>query len=278
MSKQEKRMERYCAKGNHPNSAQNLINHERNNKVLPCPEGPVKWPIWKGKKRTEMSYRGVTRTLKNLFYPDISTAAVSKKRRFGTSSMKTGSTVHRHLYHHFSCKKKRLCYCKTKSRKTLTPYATQAIKKLNEMKITVEDAEVPVISHSTRMATRLDLVGTRWKGETGERSVIISIKTGYAFPGDKGELEGNVMEHPFDKIPNTFANQNQLQGACEVAMLKNDYRIEFDDYYLLYLGKPKATVERLEKWAKSETTVNTMMTVLKNRFKKKQKQTKNKKK
>lgn len=271
MNTQERKMERYCAKGFHPTSSQSLINHERNNKVLPCPEGPVKWPIWKGKKRTEMSYRGVTRTLKNLFYPDTSTAAVSKKRRFGTSSMKTGSTVHRHLYHHFSCKKKRLCYCKTKSRKKLTPYAVQAIKKLNEMCITIEDAEVPVISHSTRLATRLDLVGTRWKGEPGERSVIISIKTGYAFPGDKGELEGNVMEKPFDEIPNTFANQNQLQGVCEVALLRNDYKIEFDDYLLLYLGKPNATVKRLEQWAKSKKSMDSMMTVLKNRFKKKKK-------
>ena len=78
------------------------------------------------------------------------------------------------------------------------------------------------------------------------------------------------MELRFENIPNTFANQNQLQGICEMAMLKNDYRIEFDDYYLLYLGKTEAIVKRLELWAKNKETVDTMMLVLKNRFKKKQ--------
>jgi hypothetical protein len=267
----KRRMDRFCSKGTFPNSPALLVDHEKNTEIHPCPEGPVKWTIWNKGKKKDMSYRGVTRTLKDLFFPDTR-AAVQKKRRFGTSSKKTGSVVHRHLYHHFSCKQKGLCYCKTKSRKKLTQYATLAIKKLAQMKITVEGAEVPVVSHSTRIATRLDLVGTRWRNEPGERSVIISIKTGYAFPGDKGECEENFLRSPFHEIPNTFANQNQLQGICEKALLRTDYGIEFDDYFLFYLGKQngkaECKVERLLPWAKREME-NEMIKKLKTRFKKK---------
>lgn len=271
-------MDRYCVaeEGGRPDSALLLVNHERNNKVLPCPEGPVKWPVWKGKKQTNMSYRGVTHTLKPLFYPDVAglrtrgEGVTKKNNRFGTSSMKTGSTVHRHLYHHFSCRRKGRCHCKTKSRKKLTKYAAQAVAKLAEMRLTVEDAEIPVISHSARLATRLDLVGTRWKGKKNARSAVVSIKTGYAFPGDRGEREEPFLRPPFEKVPNTFENQNQLQGACEVAMLRSDYGIEFDDYFVLYLGRgPSPIVERLKPWAKSEKTAKKMMQVLKTRFKKK---------
>jgi hypothetical protein len=100
----------------------------------------------------------------------------------------------------------------------------QALKKLKELELTPERAEVPIISHSSRTATRIDMICTRWKGKTKqERSVIVSIKTGYHFAGFNVNKLKQTLEQPLNNIESTLRNHNQLQACCELAIIREEY-------------------------------------------------------
>ena len=243
-----------------------LLAHPRTAACSSDPEGPVRW---KGR-----GYRGITRPLRALFYPDYEEPL---KRRHGRSSLAVGTRVHRHLYHKLTClkgcrcKKKRhesdcvrRCKCAARPR-GLHPYAKQALAKLRELEMVPMGCEVPLVSPSANVATRLDMICVRWSGPRA-RSVIVSVKTGY--PAGSYDVDANdrTLARPFGSVPSTPKNHNQLQGTCELAILGRDYDIHFDDYVVLYLGHDErgaAKAEQLEPWAKSEKAQDAVLGALK---------------
>lgn len=212
-------LDRYTNHKNHPDSLVKLLNHKLAKTIVDDdPEGPVHWKRKRdGSVRT---YEGITRPLMRLFYPTFK--GISKNRT-GRSSRTIGSRVHRQLFHTIECKRRGMCLCKTKTRK-LNKYTVQALDKLKELDLTPECAEIPIVSHSSRTATRIDMICTRWKGSQGlERSVIVSIKTGYHCGGFDVDKLNQILESPLAHVRSTPRNHNQLQACCELAIIREDY-------------------------------------------------------
>jgi hypothetical protein len=95
----------------------------------------------------------------------------------------------------------------------------QALSLLESLEITIEDAEIPIVSFEAGICTWIDQIGYRWKGTPSQRSVMIEIKTGYSGATDLTK----------DSI--------RYQICAEAVVLKKEYGIRFDDYLVLYLGQ-----------------------------------------
>lgn len=242
-----------------------LARHPRTEACSSDPEGPVRW---KGR-----GYRGITRPLRSLFYPDYVGVV---KHRHGRSSVDVGTRVHRHIYHKVEClgkcdcKKRhkpaclKRCKCSKRPRGT-HPYAKQAFAKLRELEMVPVACEVPIVSPGSNVATRLDMICVRFSGPRA-RSAIVSVKTGYPAGSYDANPLGQRLASPFGSVLSTPKNHNQLQGTCELAILERDYGIRFDDYVLLYLGhdeKGRAKAEHLEPWARTEKARNAVLDAMK---------------
>lgn len=199
---------------------------------------------------------GFTRPMRKKFFPDYEEV---KKRRSTRSGKKTGERVHRQVYHMIECvgRKGGNCDCTVKTNpKKLNKWTVQCLDKLKSLEITPAAAEVPIFSKRGRRCTKLDLVGWRWKGKPQQRSLVISLKTGYSSCYDVDRL-GQRMKPPLDDIPSIPKNHNQLQGLLEYATLDEEYKLRFDDYLILYLGHGddgKVKTEYLDDWCMSEST------------------------
>lgn len=230
-------MEKYLTLDENQGHVDTLLNHERT--AMISKDGNAY--VYKNKK-----YKGFTRLLKAQFYPHYDGV---KRRRNGRSSRKNGTMVHRQLYHMIECmrRKKGLCDCKIKTNpKRLNKYTNQALSKMTELGITPKASEVHILNKLASRCTSLDIIGTRW----GKRSVIISIKTGYACGYEKN-LTNQCMKLPLEEIPCTEQNQNLLQSMLETITLEKEYKLKFDDYILIYLGqgpKGEAQEEYLPQW------------------------------
>jgi len=167
-------------------------------------------------------------------------------RRSGTSSKEVGIRVHRQIYHVIHCigyEKFKIgdyqiieCNCVVKTNpKRLNKLTLQAFEKMDSLGITPEDAEVPIYCNGG-FCTKLDVVGYRWKGTRRQTSTIISIKTGYTIGYDR-DSRGSVFYEPFEDLKCTSKNKNQLQALAELCILKYDYGMTFEDYFIFYLGK-----------------------------------------
>jgi len=179
---------------------------------------------------------GITDEIKRVFNPNY----VIPGCKSGKSAIKTGSTVHYQLYHMIECEQKRKGNCICTGKKThkgrLHKLTVQALDKYAELEITVEACEVIIMSKGAERATAIDAIGKRWKGTPNERSVEISIKTGYRVGYDTN-LTGKHMVYPLDSLVSCPKNHNNLQLLIEKMILEVDYNIRFDDYLTIYLGK-----------------------------------------
>jgi hypothetical protein len=200
-------------------------------------------------KNENLTFPGVTRRIKEVFYPGFKHIDKNKKRpRKGTcSSISIGNRVHSELFHITNCKDK--CLCKEPPKKRLHRFTKKAIDKFKEMEITIEESEVMIVSRGMRLGTRLDLVGTMFKGQENESMVVVSIKTG--IPGTYRNPQ--KMNAPLDFLGSEPRNHNQLQGMIEHIILDRDYGIDVQEYLIMYLGKDGVIVESLESWCRSKT-------------------------
>ena len=217
-----------------------LLKDYRTTSILGCERGF----IHKGKL-----YKGLTRKLKKAFHPQ---SKISVKNRIKTpsgSSIENGTRVHRLLYHHFHCKKSEYCDCGISQPNRKNEFVENAKKKLIEEKIDIEECEIPILSEKLSIATCLDMIGYISKNTKGQKSVIISIKTGYG-PGYNRDSEGWNMQFPFKDLKSCSKEHNQLQGFAESEILHKDYNLKFDEYLILYLSKDlkDCKIERSEDW------------------------------
>lgn len=248
-------MDKYVSTPKHGDACTRLMQHPTTLGCFGSPQGPVYW--FNSRTKKKMSYRGITAPLHKRFY---SKYAVTKKPRNGRSSKETGTRVHRHIYHAVHCKE--YCKCDKKMIK-MHAYAKQALKCLAEMAMTPVACEVPVVSHIAFKSTRLDMICERWADDANaKRSVVISVKTGYRGASSRKNLDDLMFDAPLDAVPCTLENQDHLQGCCELAMLRRDEGIEFDDYRILYLGETEARMEPLAKWAMSHANQDAVLAAM----------------
>lgn len=212
--------------------------------------------IWKTGCETHMM-GGLTKLIRRKFYPDSISFKKSKRKSggIGGNGKSNGTRVHRQIYHMVVCLGKRNCDCEIKTNpKRLNILTTQAFSVFKNLEFTPLNAEIIILSKIGKFCTQLDVIGNRFHGTPKQRSTIISIKTGYSTEYDK--CKGNSrMNAPLDFLLSTARNHNQLQGMLERYILRHEYGITFDDYFIVYLGHSQTGephVEELDKWCLSD--------------------------
>jgi hypothetical protein len=178
-------------------------------------------------------YGGMLKRLKPTFYPKYTSP---KKRRNESSSKKQGELIHRHLAHVVNCVPDGICTCDTKTNgKRINKHAAQILKKLESRKIVLKRAEPIVICPEGNFGTRLDLIGVAQEGTPFERSVLISVKTGYKkhFKRKARAITPN-MEAPFDKWLDVPINHHRLQILMEYLIAYHEYETIFDECIIIY--------------------------------------------
>ena len=208
---------------------QRVLNHRLNqNLITNATEGFVSWKRKDGKV---IPYPGVTRAIKKRFVPDK--YEIPK----GTSSVSLGNRIHKQLCHWIECDNK--CTCGFGKRK-YNKLVLNAQKILAKLQLRPIAAELPIISHTLRFATRIDMICFDLQKKV---EVIVSIKTGDRLKW----INGIYFKPPFDSTPCNPHNIAQLQSVAELAILK-EYDVEFADYFIFYLSE-RSRLVRLDQWA-----------------------------
>jgi len=198
---------------------------------------------WKTNKKM---LNGLTRTIKKKFFPNFSYDKMTKRKV--CSSKKTGIRVHSELYHHYHCsfvefKDDCRCECVSNSNK-FHRYTKQAIEMFKKMEIEINDSEVIIFSRELKIATKIDMIGTRWKGTDKEKMVVISIKTG----SHNKYRKPDKMIGPLNFVDSIPSNHAQLQSMVEHMILEKEYNVKVTEYYILYLTNGDTIVEYLSGW------------------------------
>lgn len=227
-------MDVYCEMSSSSSSSSPLneiLSHPWNQNILT--QGVEDAVSWKRKKDGKIiKYPGITRKIAKLIPPTF-------KRGRGYSSMKQGAKVHRDFYHTIECEKKGKCDCSPPPRRKSKMF-TLGWKLLGKMGLKPIAAEVPLIYHPWRKATRLDMIC-----EKDGKQYVISLKTG----GEKVVKEQGKFLFPFQNTPCTSHNIAQLQSCAELVLLDH-YGVEFSGYFILYVTPKGASLKRLESWVK----------------------------
>jgi len=222
------------------NAVKNLYSHKLS-KSLTSLDGKICYTNTVGKRY----YPGITRTIKKKYFADFK-YPTRRTRVKASSSISTGTRVHRQIHHIYSCLKKKTCDCKTKTNLKRLHACTKAVQEfLLDMEIVPDSTEYPIVSPTLKLATSLDMIGTRWPNTQNARSVIISLKTGYS-AGYDANSSGQKLSKPLETYESTSQHHNQLQAIVEYEILANDYGIEFDDYYIVYLKQTKDAAYNVE--------------------------------
>ena len=199
-------------------------------------------------EQTKMT--GITRMLKKIFYSNYKPI---KSKRSKRSNIDIGNKVHRQIYHMVHClQNQNKCNCTIRtSCKKLHKYTLQALQVFKDLEFTCKASEVPIISEENKICTQIDLLGYRWYEQKNERSVHISIKTGYGPNYDINRLE-QYLSSPLQEVLSTPRNHNRLQLLCERLILEKEYNIYFDDYIIIYLGQgitqTLTKIDDLDEW------------------------------
>ena len=241
------------------NHVESLLSHPRTSKIR----------FDRKKKKFVYDGRmvdGLTRPIRNAFFPDYYGI---KRRRNGRSSVEVGTRVHRQIHHVIRCEGRwndspRTCDCEIKTNpRRLHKYTKKLLATLDLLNLTPFASEVPVFSSIANACTQLDVVCYRWRKDPDKRrSVVISLKTGYASGHDRSP-SGETMRGALSGVESCPKNHNQVQGACERFLLKEEYGIEFDDYFIVYLGHGRdgngVLIENLTHWATNDETCGSIL-------------------
>jgi hypothetical protein len=245
-----------CPHFPHFDACKRLLNNSMTKKCIMSGDGSVQWV---GHDQKLKSYPGVTNALRESMYPTFQT---DHRFYYGSSSAELGTRIHRQIYHVVMCGDYEKCETKTVK---LHPWVKKAFDLLISEKLYPESCEVPIISEIGLKATRVDMICTRNKGDPDrESSVLVSVKTRHR--GLQYDLEDpfNMLEPPFEKVYSNPKNHDQLQLCCETAILRHEYKIEFDEHLILYLNvrmvagdsadaapedEDTADLVRMEPWA-----------------------------
>lgn len=235
------------------NDITNILTHK--NTILTSYSHKEKSFIHNGIKCNGMTY-----LTKKIFYNHHETSKNISTLKSRRSSKLKGTMIHRHIYHIIHCKSKCVCY-PIKTRK-LNKIAVDAISIMKRHGIKLIDAEIPIYSNILKSATSLDVIGSIIKDDI-ERPVVVSIKTGYNDVLFKDKTITN-MDNPLTLIDNNPYNHHQLQALFERMILKKEYDITVDDFYILYLDHTSIgdhIMYKLENWCKNDSLCNQIVEI-----------------
>ncbi|MCJ7637750.1 MAG: hypothetical protein MUO21_09705 [Nitrososphaeraceae archaeon] len=126
----------------------------------------------------------------------------------------------------------------------------QAMQALKDYNIVPIESEVPIICEHIDLATSIDIIGLN---KSTNAPVLISIKTGYNNNIQKKTIQ--KMNTPLHEIDNCPLNHHQLQGLIERYILKREYNITINDYFILYLNHDifgNYKMMKMESWCKND--------------------------
>ncbi len=197
---------------------------------------------------TSIKCGGLMKRLEKNFYSERKNAGKIIRKR-GTSSIETGIRVHRQIHHLVQCERTGKCDCTVKtSKKRLHKYTKALFSKLKALGIEPIATEIPIYCKSGKFCTRLDMIG--YQG-VNKIPTIISLKTGYEV-GFNRDARNTNFEKPFNDVPSTSQNINQLQACGEHQILLREYNLNFKNYYIMYMGKSSKKSKNSKKKSKTE--------------------------
>lgn len=157
-----------------------------------------------------------------------------KRVRSGGSSKKIGIRVHAQVEK----------IVKGEKVTRLHAFTKMILAELKRQSLTPIASEVPLLSMDGAYLTHSDLICTR-RGSPG--IWVVSLKTGY---NQSYTRKQGTCRH-LTGVPNSYRTHHQLQLACEVACLKNEYGQRVSGAIVLYAGFGKdkrVKVDMLERW------------------------------
>ena len=184
----------------------NLFRHPRTLAVKPF--NRVKIPG----ETSSVYVRGLTRPLKDTFYPHFSVHQAKMRRGRGSSSKKIGTRVHREVE----------CWIKglEQPNKRLHRYTIQIQKSFTALKLEPIASEFPVISVDGAYLTHIDVLCKATRIDGKAELVLVSLKTGYS----RGALNyKNNCKAPCQSIPNSQQNHHILQGVRDQGGPRHDH-------------------------------------------------------
>ena len=216
--------------------------------------------------------RGITRLLQEKFYSNFKSFG-RVRRQSASSSRGAGEAFHRHIYHKYKCKVACSCVARfgkatgvPKKNSSLAARVKLFTKFLADQQWKVYDCEMIVGCQDKRIATSIDLVCVD-NLINPTRVILVELKTGYAVHRKvartidaTGKMTGIAGQH----IPNTFANQHQLQlwFCCEA--FKRSHGIMPTDAAVVYVndGKRVQAEFAAEWWFRKEAMQQMMFAQL----------------
>lgn len=208
-------------------------------------DAPIEGPVIRvSKDGKQIPMPGITRKITRKIAPPTFSHFTRQK---DASSRQLGSRIHRHLFHAIECKTK--CKCGVKTPKKLNQYASQALTIMKKAGLNPVAAEVPILSFSPSIATRLDVVCNH---AATNRHYVISLKTG-SLSRTRKPKEKQMCLPPFDNIECTTFTLAQLQACVEIMILEQ-YGLKYlrDFGYLILKTGKNAGLRSLEPWAEAE--------------------------
>ena len=233
------------------NAVESLLNHEWTKQLK---YDGVSF-VWNREGDQPIRMKGITMLTKSRFYPYYSPIRNKK----GVSSKQTGTRVHRQIYHMIECVKKRkgecICVGVKTSANRLHRWTQQALDQFSTLEIEPDACEIPIMCLHANKCTAIDVIGTMCRGKPSEKSVHISIKTGYQKDYDTNS-QSSRMREPLGKVLSSPQNHNLLQLLIEKMILEKEYQIIFDEYIIIYLGhydfdKPRVEYLKESIWCKN---------------------------
>lgn len=210
--------------------------------------------------------RGITKIISQLYCGSLLGEDQRKVRRKNGSSLNTGSTFHRHMYHFVMCGKesfgknpKTSCVCKVKYGKItskrpgrkIKSWIDQALQVLDEHSIVPYKSEMIVFGEN--IATEIDMIAWKLCSDGSRKLCNISLKTGYSLRTLKSPLKRQrKFSAPLSSIDNSDYEQHQLQQQIENILLSEYHGtvINPSENYILYVGleEGKAILQPASKW------------------------------
>jgi len=210
--------------------------------------------VIKGQCAGGVAVRGITRPLKEVFYPHHRVV----RRRRGNSSAAIGTRVHKEVEDLTNGNE-----VKRKHR-----YTVQIEHYLAKNSLYPVASEAPILSFKGRYLTHADLICVFVRPVDGVKEiVVISLKTGYnnGIKNSKNFCRGD----PCRRLPNSYATHHALQLACEVHTMRYEYHIAVSRAYILYVGfgpQKKTAVATLPAWGTDKVFMDKVHAALKKTY------------
>jgi len=233
-----------------------LFTHENLDRIR-FSEDNMAFKVRNNDTDTEKTYRGLTRALRDVFWPDYAyqesiydaTPRSKTKRSKGKNrggglkfaqrrGLSRGTKTHRQLEDYVNMPMEEFLH---QNGKTLDVYTSKAIVAFREWGLVPLRAEVPVFDEATQVATSIDTLCMDKSGGL----VLVEVKTGFDnyFMRGSGPMQG-PLQFSYSNAP---LNQAFLQALFSNELMSRCYGISADHIYVVNIGKTGITASSVPR-------------------------------